>query len=192
MRNRRRALMAQEEAASDILYLLENETVTRGTSINTGLKPLASDVTVTILFDFTNTEAPAGGDSSTMRYIDVYDDALGALGLRFGKKQGTISKYYAGWMGTMDGDTALGSASMARMRVAVLHEANSPTVTIYVKRATGTKVTWTKTAESFTPAPGNNLYFGQSGNNSLPAGTITKAAVYNRILASSELDSFFA
>lgn len=181
---------------SHVLYLVENQSVSAGDMFKSGVNYLAANFAGTILLDYTISSLPTSGNGSTIGAIAIWSNVLNNWGIRIGKATASSSAINGRWMGL--NNEAMGFDSFAantRHRFAVLHEANSPTITVYHKKGTGTIKTWSKTASEFTPIVTNadGVLFGsqENGASSLCAGTVSKAEVCYGILPQSELNAFF-
>lgn len=191
MMDRRRALMMQANGGdASILYELLNHAVQTGASIDTGVAPFIANLDATIMLDFNQTyyESASGAPGSLSKYMITTTSGNSKFVLgKYGRSDANV-RYW--WMnGTYQ--TISGTTNGAvRKRFIVTHQRNSGTITIHVKTGTNAKTTVTVT-QTFTASP-TNLRFGGSGAESLCAGTINTARIYNRILEQSEIDEFFA
>lgn len=191
--SRRRALMGITGELQPVYQLLDYS-FSNG-QIRTETSPFAADKDLTILLDITTTSNPTSGSGSQIKFIQAFNLTFSNSYplLALGKQATGSTGLSCTWCSdpasyqTLTGSTA----AAGRKRFAVLHRANSTTLTIMHKMGTGATYTQTLTAESFT-AGGDYLDFGGSGNWSLSTGIINKAAIYNSILPESILNNFFA
>ena len=186
----RRRMMVQEE--NHLVYSLYNQAVVAGTQINTGLKPMATGIDFTLLFDFDLTQNVTSGYGRLWKLIQIWNQTNNVAALRIGKKSSASSMFTCWWMGTEQG-IQNSYTSAGRQRISVTHQSESDTVNISYKKDNGTRRNSTYTA-TYLNSPGNWIYFGGTGNtdNALTPGTITKAEVYDIILPAADINAFFA
>lgn len=186
--NRRRGLIGKKEAAK-LVYSLYNYDFELGEQITTDIKPLEEGYSVTILLDVNTNANPTSSTGRLWKLICIYNGVLSVRGIYIGKAQASNQAQSVWWNNSTATSLSSSSTSIARHRIAVTHEANSDTLTVYYKKDSGTLRTQT-IVNNFTPAS-NFLNFGSTGDNALPGGTINQAEVYNYILDSAAITEFF-
>lgn len=192
--SRRRGMMGKTKEPNHLVYSLYNQTVEAGSNrISTGVKPLASDFNLTILLDITISSNPTSGVSRLWKLIHTWNDALNGRGLVIGKYQASNTTLSVWWNNPTNTGITGSSVSTGRHRIAVTHEAGSDDLKLYYKKDNGTLKTQTVT-QTFTASPNSVTYLGAGNNddNSLPPGTINKAEIYDVILDSVAINTFFA
>ena len=186
---RRRSLIGSK--STDLLYSLYNYQFSKE-SINTGVPLLKAGLASTILLDIKLDTTPVSGIGSTTKLIYLYNNSLAANGLYVGRKlyQNTINLW---WMGSSDQASNI-QFGKYRFKIVITHAEDSNDVTMTIKKYTAPPTSDTVTfSNTFTAAPINLLFFGgPSGADKLPTGTIYTAEVYNRVLTSTEINSFLA
>lgn len=177
----------------------KNITIITGTRIASDIKPYLPGKSCTILFDFNNTANPqtSGAAASTWSPIYLYNSEKENFAIRVGKSKydATYQKYVmqGSFSSSWSAQFNQSYPTAGRHRYAITHEANSPSVTFRYLRGTGTPIVATITRSSFVPSE-NYLSFGgpADGTNSLPAGTVNLAQVWDSVLSDDEINAFFA
>lgn len=190
--SRRRALMSTGAPPIIPIYSLYNHTVVAGDRITTGKAIFQSGKTATVLFDFDMTSNPTTGYGRVWILMIVWHSGLNANALAIQKATASTGQMSCYYMGTTANAMTNSSTSAGRYRIAVLHEADSNTITVYYKKDNGTLYTYTFTNTYSATTSGLNFGRVANGDNSLPPGTINKAEIYDVTLDSETIIAFFA
>lgn len=165
-----------------------------GECLDTGIEILQEDLSVTVLLDYTSTNNPTTSGSPGNIYKLLQMGTTRELCI--GKYNGTDSELSIWWMPSSNADRSVltgVTATPGRKRIAVIHEANSNNITVYAKMDNGTLYTFTKT-KTFSPT-NKKLSVGYVASTTtqagVPSGTLNVISVYNRILRSEEINTFF-
>lgn len=173
------APVTPETPADGILYQLpEGTTFDGATSIDTGVKLMETDRAYSIVFEGT----PADRDAIICDWKDTSDATLGFMG---GTLTANAIQAYKNCVGTV--------FSVAQyMKVAVVHEAGSSTLGLYVKNATGSMETRAVSGAYEHVATSKTLIVGGNGKSTYYRGTMDQFIVYGKALSADELAEFFA
>lgn len=184
---RRWALMMANHGLKPVVAIT-NRSVNAGDRINTGFAPYKADLASTLLLDINILSSPSSGVSSKWTLLASWNGSLSKWTLQITKFNNTEQRYT--WCGSASVLSNLDTTS-GRYRYAIIHEANSPYITIKYKKDNST-VYSTTNSKVFTPAT-NILYLGGSANNvdSLPESVINKFEAYNVILSDADINKFF-
>ena len=191
--NRRRALMAQSKKPSDILFELNNRSVSTGEYVDTNVKPFLSDVDCTILLDIQINANPtsSGAVASTTQLLRVYDTSIDELSFAIGKQSRSYSTYSKKWMSLAWSGLTNSTPAVGRKRFAITHKANKVVVTIVYKMDDGSVYSWASDRNWHSIDDTLTLGGGSNIESSLPASTINLVRVYNRVLTTEEINDFF-
>lgn len=176
--------------SADVLWSLTNHTVAAGDYIDTGIAPFVAGLSTTILLDYDQQDytSTQGNYGSIIKYLFVSTSGTSMFAIG---KYGRVGKgIYYWWMGVAATMIANVSSVIGRKRIAVLHEANSDDITIYIK--TGDAVKTITVSDTFVASNRPLKIGGDATTGSLLDGTITNAKIYNRILSAAEISAFFA
>lgn len=181
-----------------LIYQLENRVVTDSEIIDTGVAPFAPGVSCTILFDMNITTNPTN-TAQAYRYVLAYVAAPNA--------PGTVKHAFkfikpSQWNGNIraeffsDGGTNILKSAAGRKRIAITHEANASSISVWARN--GTDAAFSCTASPFygqtAVATSSVMTLGADyeAGRGLPPGTINLVEVYNVILPRTDIDAFLA
>ena len=186
---RRRGMMGVKDKT--LLYNLENYSFSM-LNITIPNRFLVNDKSRTLMFDIDVSENPttSDADGSTYRLFRCWGSG-GTVNVAVGKmtrSASTINILYPGITTTTEAITGTTTAT-GRKRILLTHSANSDSITVYSKMGTGALKTQTFTG---TYAPSGNIVVGGGTTYSIKSGKVNRIALYDRIVSSNEINTFFA
>ena len=190
---RRSELMQSGGQVNHLIYSLENYTVARGDTVNSGIQlfnPVG--MAFTILFDATLAlNKDSNTNASCQKMIAVYSNSNYIFSIGRNSASNTVQRVCWTTAGSWTDLTGT-SISAGRQRIVITKEKNSGILNIYYKYKEGSLLTFTSLYNG-NKSSTSTLYFGYgSGISTLSAGTINNVKVYNTVIDQTEINAFMA
>lgn len=173
-----------------VIYHLENHTFNGGSSssIMTGIKFLENNNAFTLLADadFNNNT----GFSENWRLFAIANGTSPYAGLNLQRQSASYpNKAQLTWMTQKDADIALNENFVGKVKLAIVHEANSGTINYQYKIGSAAKISGTLT-DTFQIVTAGLTIGGRANGTCVFKGTVNSFTVYPEVLDSDAISAF--